>query len=222
MNNLEKEFIPYQEAFELKQLGFNEPCFAFYQTECNEDSPIMVDDDKQYLISGFRTCRNSEMANHYISAPTYSQVFRWFREKCGLYSRTYIIKPFQDDEKEYPEEVWIGQICQSDLKQCVNTDNGLAINHFYTCEEAEIACLKAMINRVNGGNKMKLYTEEEIIRAIELSDGRSIDEVLAGLKSIELPSDEEIIDRALEVGYTNTLFSDGAKWMLDKIKGGNK
>jgi hypothetical protein len=69
---------------------------------------------------------------------------------------------------------------------------------------------------------MKLYTEEEIIRAIELSDGRSIDEVLSGLTPIELPSDDEITDKALEVGYTNNLFTLGAKWMRDKIQGGNK
>jgi hypothetical protein len=75
---------------------------------------------------------------------------------------------------------------------------------------------------------MKLYTEEEIIRAIELSDGRSIDEVLAGLIPIEIPSDEEIDKEAFQVPYDNTRgfydlqFIKGAKWMRDKIEGGNK
>jgi hypothetical protein len=75
---------------------------------------------------------------------------------------------------------------------------------------------------------MKLYTEEEIIRAIELSDGRSIDEVLAGLTPIEIPSDEEIDKEAFQVPYDNTRgfydlqFIKGAKWMRDKIEGGNK
>jgi hypothetical protein len=27
---MNKEFIPYEEAFELKQLDFDEPCFDFY------------------------------------------------------------------------------------------------------------------------------------------------------------------------------------------------
>lgn len=27
---LDKEFIPYQEALALKELGFDEPCFGFY------------------------------------------------------------------------------------------------------------------------------------------------------------------------------------------------
>ena len=65
---------------------------------------------------------------------------------------------------------------------------------------------------------MKLYTEEEVIRAIELSDGRSTDEVLAGITPIELPSDEEIDMKfgkritMYDLGYT-----DGAKWIRDKI-----
>jgi hypothetical protein len=75
---------------------------------------------------------------------------------------------------------------------------------------------------------MKLYTEEEIIRAIELSFGRSIDEVLAGLTPIEIPSDEEIYQAEpkecsgdFDLGVMNG-FRKGAKWMRDKIEGGNK
>jgi hypothetical protein len=71
---------------------------------------------------------------------------------------------------------------------------------------------------------MKLYTEEEIIRAIELSDGRSIDEVLAGLKPIELPSDEEIIseNQLSEFNSEDVAYYNGAKWMRDKIQGDSK
>jgi hypothetical protein len=71
---------------------------------------------------------------------------------------------------------------------------------------------------------MKLYTEEEIIRAIELSDGRSIDEVLAGLTPIELPSDDEIIseNQLSEFNSEDVAYYNGAKWMRNKIQGGNK
>ena len=64
---------------------------------------------------------------------------------------------------------------------------------------------------------MKLYTEEEIIRAIELSDGRSIDEVLAGLTPIELPSDEEINEQAKGHSTFAPSFIYGVEWMRDKI-----
>jgi hypothetical protein len=76
---------------------------------------------------------------------------------------------------------------------------------------------------------MKLYTEEEVIRAIELSDSRSADEVLAGITPIELPSDEEIgklRDEHIPIDEENMwserfYFTIGAKWMRDKIQGGN-
>jgi hypothetical protein len=75
---------------------------------------------------------------------------------------------------------------------------------------------------------MKLYTEEQVIRAIELSFGRSEDEVLAGLTPIELPSDEEIYQAEpkecsgdFDLGVMNG-FRKGAKWMRDKIGGNNE
>ena len=77
---------------------------------------------------------------------------------------------------------------------------------------------------------MKLYTEEEVRRAIELSDGRSEDEVLAGLTPIELPSDEEIREERLlqfpDSEYANRAndrlaFYCGAKFVINKIQGGN-
>jgi hypothetical protein len=79
---------------------------------------------------------------------------------------------------------------------------------------------------------VKLYTEEEVVRAIELSDGRSTDEVLAGLTPIELPSDDEIEKESFDL-YANhsryllhvhqyKAFKRGAKWMRDKIQGGKQ
>ncbi len=74
---------------------------------------------------------------------------------------------------------------------------------------------------------VKLYTEEEVVRAIELSDGRSTDEVLAGLTPIELPSDEEINDSKFSSNAPiqelyNDGWEEGAKWMRDKIQGGKQ
>jgi hypothetical protein len=72
---------------------------------------------------------------------------------------------------------------------------------------------------------MKLYTEEQVKAMLISTDQFTplhIDHLMNEIISIELPSNEEIIDRALEVGYTNNLFTLGAKWMRDKIQGGNK
>ena len=60
---------------------------------------------------------------------------------------------------------------------------------------------------------MKLYTEEQVVRAIELSDGRSTDEVLAGLTPIKLPTNEELWlmseQHALKCGLENIFDEDG-------------
>jgi hypothetical protein len=66
---MEKEFIPYEQALELKELGFDEPCIMYYNT----------DKDNNYSI-------NDECN---ISAPLYQQAFRWFREKYNLNASVY-------------------------------------------------------------------------------------------------------------------------------------
>ena len=74
---MEKEFCTYTQALRLKALGFNEPCFSFYQREYAEVIPVMVDDNEQYKLTGFRTCKNSEIPEHYVSAPTFSQAINF-------------------------------------------------------------------------------------------------------------------------------------------------
>ena len=90
---------------------------------------------------------------------------------------------------------------------------------------------------------MKLYTESEVRKAIELArdthpEGRgymqreeydySMDEVFDLLTPIEIPSDEgikkimELDDMEFdEFDPYHVSHLDGAKWMRDKIKGGN-
>ena len=68
MNTLEKEFVPYEQALALKELGFDEPCFGYYS--------------EGELILNSHT--NNHMQRFRYSAPTFSQAFRWFREKHNL------------------------------------------------------------------------------------------------------------------------------------------
>ena len=66
MNTLEKEFVPYQESLELKELGFDEPCFGWYASDKS-----FYTDNKITINSGL------------LLAPLKQQAFRWFREKHG-------------------------------------------------------------------------------------------------------------------------------------------
>lgn len=89
---------------------------------------------------------------------------------------------------------------------------------------------------------MKLYTEEQVRKAIELSrdthpQGRgyvvkdeydySMDEVVDLLTPIQLPSDEEIEASKFplnspEQELWNGGYEEGAKWMRNKILGGEQ
>ena len=67
-----QEFIPYQQALELKELGFNEPCFAWFILE--------GDGAKSTLV--LEKCPKQDIG--LCLAPLYQQAFRWFREKHKL------------------------------------------------------------------------------------------------------------------------------------------
>ena len=77
---------------------------------------------------------------------------------------------------------------------------------------------------------MKLYTEEQVIKMLIICHDSdlyehigSYDDILKTETPIVLPIDEEI-DYEWEVGCTDYLngCNYGAKWMRDKIQGGNK
>lgn len=67
---LEKEFVLYPEALELKNLGFDEECFGFFENGV--------------FIYWYGSKQEPELLLN-CTTPTYSQVFRWFRDKHGLY-----------------------------------------------------------------------------------------------------------------------------------------
>jgi hypothetical protein len=120
-----KDFIEYPEALELKQLGFNEPCLgSYYHAGKKLDIP-----------AGFKYINHGEYT---VLAPTYSQAFRWFREKHNLKS-CIMFRTSMADNEEYYDWLIKGQ--------------EVVYRHFKTYEEAELACLKKLIEIVKGGNK---------------------------------------------------------------------
>jgi hypothetical protein len=68
---MKKEFIPYEQALALKELGFDEPCLASYETAFGKG----IDFELGYIING---------PKNYVLAPLYQQAFRWFREKYNI------------------------------------------------------------------------------------------------------------------------------------------
>ena len=134
---MEKEFIPYEQALALKELGFDEPCFTIFLREEFKGHIGL-------LPKGFPI--NSETNNiDIVSAPLYQQAFRWFREKYGFVIR-YIPHEIDDNEgqsilhhyykiSEYDN--WRGG-----RRNTVETE----LSEEY--EEAELECLKKLIEIV--------------------------------------------------------------------------
>jgi hypothetical protein len=124
---MNKEFIPYEEALALKELGFDEPCLTYIyigDTAHNYNVPCAVLPSKAENFNEDDLC---------VSTPTYSQAFRWFRENYGL---CLVIKPIDDKKLDLGYNL---------------TKNGLIMNAHLTYEEAELACIKELIKIVKNG-----------------------------------------------------------------------
>jgi hypothetical protein len=115
---MEKEFVPYELALRMKELGFEERCFT------------------RYYESGKLADSLSYLHHNYfgqVNAPTFSQAFRWFREKYDLHGAVR--------KRNGNGNIYFEQIFDEDVLQ-----NG----PFDTYEEAELACLDELIEIVEG------------------------------------------------------------------------
>ncbi len=117
---MNKEFIPYEQALELKELGFDEKCFQIYNHNGFYDGWSNI---PKHLMKTF------------IDAPLYQQAFRWFREKHNLKS-CIMFRTNMEDNKEYYDWLIKGQ--------------EVVYRHFNTYEKAELACLKELIKIIKG------------------------------------------------------------------------
>lgn len=70
---MKKEFVTFDIAVELKEIGFNEPCFAYFK-----------DKHFNYVSSFKKLKKNSQCHKSLVTAPLWQQVFKWFRTKYGI------------------------------------------------------------------------------------------------------------------------------------------
>lgn len=131
---MKNEFVPYEQALALKELGFDEPCFVVWPGI--EGQKLGYDGKYFSLVKGYKNSKLSKEVKRYapgiidVAAPTFSQVFRWFREKYSL-----------NHEISYAGKS--GQY-HAFVKSYVYGNNGNNPSVF-TYEEAELACLDKLI-----------------------------------------------------------------------------
>jgi hypothetical protein len=122
---MKKEFIPYEQALELKELGFQEECLKQYSLHYdNEDKVLSLQlyDSSDFIVT------SSE--NYPVKAPLYQQAFRFFREK-------------------YKIDSWISINLQAATNYSFSILDGSHlgkwITNLTTQEDAQLECLKKLI-----------------------------------------------------------------------------
>jgi len=121
---MKKEFIPYEQALALKELGFDESCLAFYKSDKLEFQDFISQNRKR--TNSWYTSLNG------CTAPLYQQAFAWFREKHEL-----IACPMFNRIVGYRFEISIN-----------GGDSSCSTKFYGSLEEAQLECLKKLIELV--------------------------------------------------------------------------
>jgi hypothetical protein len=141
---MEKEFIPHTEALALKELGFDEPCFGHYIISIKKTNK-----GKVYLRTEPLDYDDLYLEYFQRNIPLYQQAFRWFRERYGL---MHIINPYNfTAEIDYLNDKIIDKKYGDFIPHEHLIDEDGENKHHSSYEEAELECLKKLIEIVKNG-----------------------------------------------------------------------
>jgi len=130
---MEKEFVTYELALKMKQLGFDEPCLGFYN---KEDRPNLG-----YCTNSFQDDTTLEIK---CTAPLYQQAFRWLLDKHYLYG---IVLPTLTMNWTFKTMTVVEGMVE--VPPYIHVD----ANDYSTREDAELACLEKLIEIVEQKNE---------------------------------------------------------------------
>ena len=146
---MKEQFVTYEIALKLKELGFNKPCLASYYT----------DDERNYAKDGTYDCRQKisssidfdpfkeEFDNfyinsnetYYVSAPLWQQVIDWFKEKHNMYIEITYEGGLQKDTSLYSFQIWSNQTSNKSDK----------MNYFKAREQAILKAIELILNKTH-------------------------------------------------------------------------
>ena len=151
---MEKEFVPCELAVKLKALGFDEPCFGYYVDGELRGINLGIEElggiEPYYQRFGFHTLNNHDIDNPnkiVVTAPTFSQAFRWFTEEHDLY---YSILPRSTSghrlSPTFNIAIYRYYMNMNVQAEILRVDGKIA--EYADKEEAELACLDKLIEIV--------------------------------------------------------------------------
>jgi hypothetical protein len=120
-----EDYIPYEEALELKALGFNKKCFGLW---------IKIEDKKPKVYNN-RKLNSDTLCDTSCSAVTYSQAFKFFTEKYDLAS--YCLQTNKDGKSYY-------SIKKIETEDTIKGYSGSSDSY----AEAELTCLRTLIKLI--------------------------------------------------------------------------
>ena len=140
---MEKQFIPYEQALELKELGFDEKCFKSYRQQIKYEwydlrssKNIIFNKDEKIILSNGKI---DSYEKYLCDAPLWQQVFDWFRYVMLL--DNFII-PYWFIDGEYKVKKYTYSIEPSNrFDEYFDCDS----DQYDTYEEARLECLKRLI-----------------------------------------------------------------------------
>ena len=131
---MEDQFVTYEQALALKELGFDKPCFGAYRSHSHFIGHL----DIQYCTTN--NLKQYEWLLHTL-APLKSQVFKWFRDtyKIQGYIKSYTIRG-GNGSQNFCDYIYVingigMKVIQTDARD----------GQFKTYEEAESACIDKLI-----------------------------------------------------------------------------
>jgi hypothetical protein len=138
---MKTEFVSYELALKMKQLGFDEPCMAAF--EDNGKLFIYWNDlaSKDELFCSQKAC---EKLDYECLVPTWQQAFRWFRENHNL--RGFI--GFRPNIKQFDCHIYDMSLSGKEYVKQRTMEEFNKDPKVGTYEEAELECLKKLINIV--------------------------------------------------------------------------
>jgi len=168
------QFVTYEMALKLKELGFKEKCFTLYSNsgkllnlyklEINDLEELSEFEELKDLIDK-AYCKNP-LESNYVAAPLYQQVLKWLRDKK-------IFIEIVTGENDNKENYFIGYVVSNHLEE--SSDEEVDVE-FLTYEEA---LDDAILEALNQLEILYVKTDIDMKIAETMVDVNSIDKLSA-------------------------------------------
>jgi len=96
---MKEQFVTYEIALALKELGFDEPCMAYWRDGINDLQPVLL---SNFVLDHSRTVSYRQIKKSIeIVAPLWQQVIDWFRNTRNIHIEIRDYQEYKVDNYAY-------------------------------------------------------------------------------------------------------------------------